>query len=348
MPKRKNGKQRLPDSPNDDNDARKRLLADTYTVTSRKSTEARVTWWVSRARFRKMAPFPLTAEKLQLAAAILKRGRYRSASQYLYSIKQEHCNRGHEWPQHWSKLLSDLRRSCARGLGGTRQAAPLSLRASGQLGAYISELVDRAEAAIHVGCGWLLREIELASLKGSDVRFETGVGCGTAVVTLGATKTDTEAVGAARAMHCICPGQACPVKAAKVLAAGKGPGEFLVLKTDKTQASKDNVITVLKEYGAHLGDAAQRITGHSMRVTGAQRMAGAGIQPEVIKAFGRWGSSQQMAKYAREALANPGVIASAMQVAGQSARNSGASSSNVKQVTMNHKWTHLRARSASG
>ena len=348
MPKKKANEQRWQDSPCDDKEARKRLLADTYTVTSRKSTEARVAWWVSRATLRSMAPFPLTAEKLQLAAAILKRGRYRSASQYLYSMKQEHCNRGHEWPQHWTMLLAGLRRSCARGLGGTKQAPPLSLGAAGLLGAYKSELVDRAEAVIHVGCGWLLREIELASLKGGDVKFVTGAGCGTAVVTLGATKTDTEAVGAARAMCCICPEPACPVKATKVLADGKGPGDCLVLKKDGTQATKANVVAALKEYGAYLGDAPERVTGHSMRVTGAQRMAGAGVQPEVIKAFGRWGSSQQMARYAREALANPRVIASAVKAAGQNTVGSEASLSNENRVTKVGKWTQLRARSASG
>ena len=44
-----------------------------------------------------------------------------------------------------------------------------------------------------------------------------------------------------------------------------------------------------------------RITGHSLRTTGAQRMAAAGISEEKIRMFGRW-AFNEMVGYAREAL----------------------------------------------
>ena len=57
----------------------------------------------------------------------------------------------------------------------------------------------------------------------------------------------------------------------------------------------------IRGYGEHLGMLmTAELTGTSLRVTGAQRMAKAGLTPEQIKTFGRWGSSKQMAKYTRE------------------------------------------------
>ena len=70
------------------------LTEGVYSATARRSTQARVTWWVTRAEKRGLTPFPLTKETLTLAGALLKRGAYRSASQCLYSIKKHDLRRG--------------------------------------------------------------------------------------------------------------------------------------------------------------------------------------------------------------------------------------------------------------
>ena len=72
--------------------------------------------------------------------------------------------------------------------------------------------------AILAGCWWLLREIELASLKGAFYSFSGGLGCGRAEVTIRANKADTEGAGCRREDACICPSDICPVKAARALA----------------------------------------------------------------------------------------------------------------------------------
>ena len=90
---------------------------------------ARLAWWVEAAGNRKIEPFPLEPLKLTLAGALLKHGRFNSASQYLFSIKKEHMRRGHAWPESLTAQLNDLRRSCARGLGGPTQADALRLEA---------------------------------------------------------------------------------------------------------------------------------------------------------------------------------------------------------------------------
>ena len=82
-----------------DEEAISAVLEDRYTATSGKSVNARLAWWDKVARLRGLAAFPLDTEKLTVAGAVLKRGKFRSASQYLYSMKKEHVSRGHAWSE---------------------------------------------------------------------------------------------------------------------------------------------------------------------------------------------------------------------------------------------------------
>ena len=69
----------------------------TYTLNSRKSLGGRLAWWTRRATARNIGPFPLAAHKLNLTAALLRRGKYKTSAQYLYTIKKEHLRQGHPW-----------------------------------------------------------------------------------------------------------------------------------------------------------------------------------------------------------------------------------------------------------
>ena len=115
------------EGPKDDNEAIADVLRDTHAATSRKSIRGRLVWWEAKAKHRGFDPYPLDAEKLQLAASLLKMGRYRSAGQYPHTIKKAHVQRGLSWGPDMDMLLGDLRRSCTRGLGGSKQAAPVPL-----------------------------------------------------------------------------------------------------------------------------------------------------------------------------------------------------------------------------
>ena len=64
---------------------------------------------------------------LTLAGALLKAGRYRPAQQYLHTIKEEHVSRGYAWDSALDTAVKDKKRSCERGLGGSRQTDALSL-----------------------------------------------------------------------------------------------------------------------------------------------------------------------------------------------------------------------------
>ena len=70
-------------APADDDEAITAVLDDTYTAASRRSVTARLDWWERAATKRRIAPFPLVPDKLTLAGALLKQGKYKFASQYL-------------------------------------------------------------------------------------------------------------------------------------------------------------------------------------------------------------------------------------------------------------------------
>ena len=203
----------------DDTEASTAVLDDTYTASSRRSVSARIGWWERAAKKRWIAPFPLEHGKLTLAGALLKQGKYKSASQYLHSIKKEHLRRGHAWPEQLSVQLNDLRRSCARGLGGPCQADAFCLEAHTVNEPFCFHSVPHAAEAIIVGTRWLLREIELAALQVKDVTLQTGHGCGRATILIGPDKVNTKGKKCPRSLDCNCPDPTCPVAAVKVLLA---------------------------------------------------------------------------------------------------------------------------------
>ena len=291
----------------DDGAAIKEVEKDTHTATARLSITARANWWLARAKARNIAPLPLDTDKLRLAAAILKKGQYRTAEQYLYTMKKMHIQAGREWPEQYTSVLSDLRRSCKGGLGPARGAEPLaqgSVRAEYQHG-----VVRLLKEAILVGRSWLLREIELAALTVKDLILTEGHGCGNARINIWTSKTDTQAKGASRVLPCTCPARECPVKAVKALAADKHSQSHLVTTWDGGAVHKQVFVEALQEYARELGMAqVELITGHSMRVTGAQNLLAAGLELERIKLFGRWKSTAQMLKYLRDIAINEEIL----------------------------------------
>ena len=75
----------------------KRLVRDKVANSSIGAARTRASWWPSRARARGIAPFPLTPNKVRLAAALLKQAGYRSAPGYLSGAKRRHIELGYRW-----------------------------------------------------------------------------------------------------------------------------------------------------------------------------------------------------------------------------------------------------------
>ena len=301
------------DEPGRDSEAPTRVRWETHTATSRKSIRGRLVWWEARAKRRGIEPYPLDHFKLKLAAGLLKSGQYRSAGQYLYTIKKAHIEQGFDWKPNLDALLGDLRRSCARGLGGTRQAAPLPIGMLSATQRFSSSEWPRGWEAILVGSWWLLREVELANVRKKDIKFVEGHGCGGAELTVRASKADTEAVGCMRAHACTCPAAVCPVKAARALTKGLKENDRVLRDKEGRGLNKRDTVRLLKAFAESQEVDTTRITGHSLRTTGAQQLAEAGLSSDQIRLFGRWASSANMLKYARDAHIRPSVIAEALR-----------------------------------
>ena len=147
-----------------------------------------------------------------------------------------------------------------------------------------------------------MREIELANIKYSGVSFQKERGCGVATLKVAVSKTDWTAKGSERSHGCCCPSPLCPVAALRRLHDARLPGQHLVQTKVGTPVSKAALIRAMKSLATSLGHPrADRITGHTLRTTGAQRMASAGISEEKIRMFGRWRSDEMLA-YVRETL----------------------------------------------
>ena len=334
------------DNPLRDSTAIAELRGGVYSETARKSTEARIAWWKARAMRRGMAPFPLTKEALTLAGALLKQGAYRSAPQYLYSIKKHHLAVGGAWDAEMATLFKDVKRSCERGRGGSRQADAVPLDESGE--PYRGTRLAQAEACLIVGSWWMLREIELANVVQKDLEFKPGGGCGVATLRVSASKRDWRAKGVKRHHGCACPSRWCPVLSAKALwEAAKGDSEApLVLTVGGQAASKQAVCEEIRGWAAHRGATAGNFTGHSLRTTGAQRLARAGVSEAKIRMFGRW-ASHAMLGYVREALLAEEGVTVAKQVieqeVGRASSERGGRACEAGNSTTARKWKQLKA-----
>ncbi len=300
QPRRNPRKRKL--EPDTVTDALRRLDEGKYTPSSRRSVKARVAWWQREARRLGTKPWPLTKGSLRIAAAALKAGAFRSASQYLYCLKKTHIRKGHAWNVSLGVEMLDCIRSCTRGIGPPKRAAPLPLDRL-QLPFPAPCALLGGTDSILIGCWWLLREVELAGLMKSDITLLDGDGCGVASLNIALSKCDHTAKGAHRKLSCVCPRPLCPVAAVRrVLATvdGEARGSYVIRNLEGAPATKAEAVQEIRHLGRHLGITAG-LSGHSMRVTGAQRLARAGVSEGRISLFGRW-ASNAMLVYVREAL----------------------------------------------
>ena len=305
------------------------LRSDIFAASTKKSATSRLKLWFDRCRARRWDPKRITPARLEIAAALLKKGRYRAGGAYLTAIKRFYIRHGGRWSEELALVVSDVSRSLTRGQGPPRQADPLPLEQISKLDpGSIRRLCKTywpaagVDVAI-VACAWMMREIETAAAAVADITVHsdgTG-GCGWAEWLLPASKTDTKAHGTVRSLACACPSPLCPVGAlrrvhgvavqlagSRQMHTGDSP---LVPGLDGSAMSKAHMVIFYQDLArAAAGRSDARITGHSPRVTGAMRMALAGHSEWIIQVFGRWGSATVL-QYVRLAIlgSNGGNIA---------------------------------------
>ena len=106
---------------------------------------------------------------------------------------------------------------------------------------------------------------------------------------MAASKCDPTAQGVARTLGCACPSALCPVKAMKSILPGEARADsesFVIKNVAGKPCTKAEVIAEARKVAEDTGSPGL-VTGHSLRVTGAQRLALAGVNETRIITFGR-------------------------------------------------------------
>ena len=251
----------------------------------------------------------------------MKLGRYASAPVYFSAYRTAAERLGYAMDDFAIRSVKDFTRSCLRGLGAPARPRPLPFEALIELPRFRDPMVSNGpinpRAAIVIGAWWLCREIELACLRARLVEVSSsarGVPC--VAMHLPASKSDQLAVGLSRSLCCICSpaaraagGYACPVcilldhlRFLRFRFPGRwsaeGPAWDLPLFPTAAGAvvqkscMADTVVEAARLLGVprEAPDGSERVTGHSLRVTGAQGLAQRGWDLWTIQLHGRWGS----------------------------------------------------------
>ena len=277
-----------------------------------------------------MVAFPPTLASFKAVAATLKAGSYKSAEVYLCVYRREAERRGYPVDGLLAKNIEDFKRSCMRGLGGPVRPRALPLLDLGRLPASRQAWFDdgpvNPRAAILCGAWWLCREMELSTARARMVEIRTSGALASATWHLPVSKTDTQALGMARTLQCSCSslGRAgCPVHGLwdhlGFLHArfghrwsGDGPDWDLPLFPTGlgTVVAKSAMAKTIRHAAFLLDvplsapDGSERVSGHSLRVTGAQGLAQLGWDLWAIQLHGRW-QSDVVKRYVREAHLTP-------------------------------------------
>ena len=262
---------------------------------------------------------PLTVEKIQGVAAQFKRGRYRSFSNYVQRMKDEHEEQGHIWTRPLARTMKKCVRSCERGIGPARQSGVFNIPDVRAQNFPHDPLVEGGPISpgemLEVGPFYGKRGIELELALYTSYRLTHK---NTLVVFLAVTKTDPRALGTYRTWGCTCEGKRlmpCPV------CAWKAHDEELRRRFgDRLQepgfpawpnavggvVSKTSVVRTIERVAERLhvpvtNDSGGRIFGeHSMRVSGAVHLTHIGIELYLLQILFRW-KSELVLRYAGEA-----------------------------------------------
>ena len=263
--------------------------------------------------------FPPTHLSIKALGATLKKGGYRSAESYLLHYRAECERRSFAYTPDLTRTHRDCLRSCQRGLGGAVKALGLPFERLGELdineeGPWCAGGPVGPAAAIVAGSWFLTREVELSTTRAELVEL-TGQSPDDWCVQwrLPASKSDPQALGVARTHGCACAGHSvagCPYHAVATQLArlrrlfpdrcrGQAFDMDLPLFPDVsgTPVTKEAMTATIVAAAAKLkiplasADGSARVSGHSLRRTGAQGFARLGIDTWAIQLLGRWGSA---------------------------------------------------------
>jgi len=259
---------------------------------------------------------PLTPHKLACVASMFKQGGYRSYSNYLSRVKEEHVVHGGAWYDALDLEARKSVKSVLRGIGPPRQSADFNFAAVWRVQICLPEGAPiNFEHAIVLACFFLLREIELAHLQVGHMTLDYDAK--TVTLHLSVSKTDPLALGTYKTWGCVCEGRmdepcafhaACSALETLVTELGEAVGSDTPLFPTAAGeiVSKEAVVSALELCVAAAGgqeldkEGNRRYGGHSFRVTGARHLAALGLELLVIMALARW-MSHIILHYVRDA-----------------------------------------------
>ena len=303
------------------------LERDVYAASTREAVAAKLRTVRRAIGSWGMAPYPPSLQTIQALGATLKRGGYRSAASYLWLYKVESQRRGFAWIDVFQRALKDSIRSCERGLGPPVRAQALPFASLDRLPGHSSPWVAGGPLgprnAIIIGAWWMLRELELSTVRAAHVEIigdwrMRGV---SVRLTLPASKTDAEAFGTSRSHRCHCLDRACVLCPAHavidqiLLLCRSFPDRFgeggpsldlpLFPSASGLPVDKGPMVATIIHAARHLGvvdlpDGSLRVSGHSLRPTGAQGLIALGWRADAVRLQGRW-ESEAVQRYTRDA-----------------------------------------------
>ena len=306
------------------------LKAKIYANSSMAVVEMKLETWCQVARAAGHSnPFVQSEAMVLDTIASLWAAGYRSIDSYASIVKQKMIEKdGTLWEStrlHFNRAL----RAAKRGRGPPKQASPLPVERYAELDDSQHEWAPGGPLWPRrlniVASWWMLREIEAANLTISCASL-SGLA---ATLRLPASKTDQVGLGTSRTLACTCQGRRDPICPMHTLAEqltwarafakqrGKATGSFPLFPSSAASVvSKAAAAATIVQTAVKLGleiaeeNGAEKFTGHSWRVSGAQHLARAGIDIWRIQLHGRWGSAAVLG-YVRLASLHPSLAVEA-------------------------------------
>ena len=253
---------------------------------------------------------PVDVFKVYAIGAMLKAGGYRSAANYISRLKEAHIEMGYPWSDQLALACRKTVASVTRGIAPGRQSAPLPLLqvhqlALGDNALFINGPVGPKNMVIG-GSFFCAREIELSLALREHIEFDDSAQ--SVAWSLPCSKNDPTALGKSRSWGCVCDGAGsapCPYHALRAqedllerLFGNRAarPGVPFFPTGSGAVVDKTAVVATIEAIGVQLGldvslpDGGKAFGGHSLRVTGAQWLAGLGVPIPTIQLLARWSS----------------------------------------------------------
>ena len=264
-----------------------------YASTTRGPRASRAALWQEILSTAGFDPLDMSVEAFRAGVAALRAAGFRAAMSVADQAVADARERGHAVGPALGRAIAKARRACKRGLGPPRHTAAFPVERIPELPGgpepWVPGGPTHPRRLLVVGSWWLTREIELGNAAAEDAHFDDS---GIASLSLPASKTDIQALGAARSHACACghwrpgppllPRELCPAcvlrdqaRWARAEGASSQDGPLPLFPAEGDFPTKEGIVATIAYAAERLGlpllapSGAQRWGGHALRRGGA-------------------------------------------------------------------------------